>query len=328
MKGIRNVSGTVLLTADGQTTPAVAVDATGKLLVSGAGGGGSAAAVRNDGATTDQAAANGADSKIAVDIKGRAFVNNLDGTGNALVSTTGTPANADRGLTVATKGSFAEDAPATSGDVGFNILSVRNDGVVTPASATGDYQSLSSNSHGSLRVTLSAVNDVSTDSVNDLFLKINNTALGAASYGSMIMHARNDKAETQRGNANNAMSVPSMDQYGRSYVSFGVGPQEGTFFVSAVVSTLGNNTLGSAFGAGVRWYVTEITWENQDGAGHNNMTLSDGTTVFASATVGSNSTVHMTFQQPRRTAANGTFTLNLANARSSKVTIGGYTLTV
>jgi len=301
MKGIRNESGTVLLTAEGQTTPAVAVDSTGKLLVSGAGGSGSAAAVRNDAASTNLAPANGADSKIAVDQQGKAFI----------------------------AGTYLEDSAHTGADRGMFLLGVRNDTTTVLTSANGDYSPIATDPYGAMRISLGLANiaggDTNASAVKSLYWGLTTGQAGVASYGVN----RNDKTQTARSVGSDGGAQPgACDLYGRQYVTFGVGPQEGTFFVSAVVSTLGNNTLGSAFGAGVRWYVTEITFENQDGAGHNNMTLSDGTTVFAGATVGSNSTVHMTFQQPRRTAANGTFTLNLANARSSKVTVGGYTLTV
>ena len=108
MKGIRNESGTVLLTAEGQTTPAVAVDSTGKLLVSGAGGSGSAAAVRNDAASTNLAPANGADSKIAVDQQGKAFI----------------------------AGTYLEDTVHTGADRGMFLLGVRNDSTTTLTSAS------------------------------------------------------------------------------------------------------------------------------------------------------------------------------------------------
>lgn len=301
MKGIRNESGTVLLTAEGQTTPAVAVDSTGKLLVSGAGGSGSAAAVRNDAAATNLAPANGADSKIAVDQQGKAFI----------------------------AGSYLEDTAHTGADRGLFTLGVRNDTTTALTSANGDYSPIAVDQYGAIKVALGITNvaggDTNSSAVKSLYWGLTTGQAGVASYGVN----RNDKTQTARSvGADGGAQPGACDLYGRQYVTTGVGPQEGTFFVSAVVSTLGNNTLGSAFGAGVRWYVTEITFENQDGAGHNNMTLSDGTTVFASATIPSNQTVHVVFQQPRRTAANGTFTLNLANARSSKVTVGGYTLTV
>jgi len=277
------------------------VNSGGEVLVSGAGGSGSAAAVRNDAASTNLAPANGADSRIAVDQQGKAFI----------------------------AGTYVEDTAHTGADRGMFLLGVRNDTTTVLTSANNDYSPIATDPYGAVKVALGITNvaggDTNASAVKSLYWGLTTGQAGVATYGVN----RNDKTQTARSvGADGGAQPGACDLYGRQYVTFGVGPQEGTFFVSAVVSTLGNNTLGSAFGAGVRWYVTEITWENQDGAGHNHMTLSDGTTVFASATVSSQNTVHTVFQQPRRTGANGTFTLNLSNARSSKVTVGGYTLTV
>lgn len=276
------------------------VNGSGEVLVSGAGGSGSAAAIRNDAAASNLAAANGIDSKIAVDQQGKAFI----------------------------AGSYVEDTAHTGADRGLFLLGVRNDTTTVLTSANNDYSPIATDPYGAVKVALGITNvaggDTNASAVKSLYWGLTTGQAGVATYGVN----RNDKTQTVRGGSDLGAMPGSCDSYGRQYVTTGVGPQEGAVFVSAVVSTLGNNTLGSAFGAGVRWYVTEITFENQDGAGHNHMTLSDGTTVFASATIPSQQTVHVVFNQPRRTVANGTFTLNLSHARSSKVTVGGFQLTV
>lgn len=139
---------------------------------------------------------------------------------------------------------------------------------------------------------------------------------------------RSDKAETQQVATNSNLGYQACDQYGRTYVNPFCGPQEVQLLNSGAFSAAGANSFGGAFGAGVRWYITAISFVHDNSVAMR-MSLSDGTTTIAYAAFpASAGNQHYQYSTPIRTAANGTFSCDLSNAGQCFIVIYGWTSTI
>lgn len=134
---------------------------------------------------------------------------------------------------------------------------------------------------------------------------------------------RNNKcANTLNGTDGQAGSA-ALSPQGRLAVGHGIDPADQSILVSNAFSSAGANAVGSAFGASVRWYITAINFVRDSTAAK--MTLSDGTSTLAMADFNAAGNNFQTFPTPLRTAANGTFSVDLSNAGQSFIIIYGWT---
>lgn len=110
--------------------------------------------------------------------------------------------------TVAGIGLFAEDSAHASGDIGQQVLAVRNDAGTSLVSADGDYAPLQVDSVGRLRVLadLTAAFD---------FTYAEDSAHASGDVGAFMLAVRNDGGATSLTSANGDYSAIAVDEFGR-----------------------------------------------------------------------------------------------------------------
>lgn len=197
---VRNDANAAMTSTNGDYSP-IAVNANGAVAINDGGN-----SITVDGSVTATVSGTVAATQSgvwSVDVNnagGASAVNIQDGGNSITVDNSGTFA-----VQVTSGGTtqYAEDTAHVSGDLGTQILGVRNDAAATILTSTnGDYSAISTDQYGKL-FTVSE--------------RVHNTSHTAADIGSFILAVRNDNAALQAATGNNTYASISVDEFGKVY---------------------------------------------------------------------------------------------------------------
>lgn len=215
----------------------------------------------------------------------------------------------------------ATGAGIWSGDLGARYFRTRMSAYTSGTATVSYYLSPESQSYGSANTT-ATVNALTPGTGAAQLGKAEDTAHASGDVGVLMLGVRQPTAPVIPTSAANDNSYILLDQEGKTIIS-GTGAAELSWQAAVDLTTTSSTALIAAAGAGIRRYVTDMTFANT-GASPATVTVFDGAGRVYVRTIPATSSVDVQLKTPIRGTAATAVNASLAVAGTVTVSIAGY----